>query len=111
MIVLLLSCGISWSRSSGSFLYGGASDSLLVAYEDIRAANAKMIELKYEKEINARLNDIIHNDSIIISCYDDSLRNVIQTNKIRVRKIKKQRNIASAVGIAGIISTIIVLLK
>ena len=76
----------------------------------IRAANAKMIELKYEKEINSNLRNIIINDSIII----DELNNTIIKNeniyKKNISKVKKERNISYGISIGSIILFIISLL-
>ena len=69
-----------------------------------------MIELKYEKEINSNLRNIIINDSIII----DELNNTIIKNeniyKKNISKVKKERNISYGISIGSIILFIISLL-
>lgn len=69
-----------------------------------------MIELKYEKEINSNLRNIIINDSVII----DDLNNTIVKNKNiykkNISKVKKERNISYGISIGSIILFIISLL-
>ena len=79
MILLVLSYSTSWCQSK--------QDSVLVSIESIKIANAKMIELKYEKEINAELSKIIHNDSIVIVTYETRLRNENELHKREVKKV------------------------
>ena len=103
MILLLWSCSISWCQSNfpDSIPLTGEemqTDSVLVPISALRVANAKMIELKYEKEINKNLRDCIQNDSILISALSTNL-SVCEINKDKeVAEIKKQRNIAIGVG-------------
>lgn len=111
MIVLLLNCGISWSNDNDTFLYGGASDSVLVAYEDLRTANAKMVELEYEKQINEQLGNVIRNDSLIISGLDANLKNVIEVHKLQTKKIKRQRNILAGSTVTAVFCLILSLVK
>ena len=91
MMTVLLACStISSSRNYSSSSTGGlGNDSVKVAISDIRKANIKLVQLKYEQEINANLKEIIRNDSIII--YNKSVDNKALTNQ--VNKLKKQRNI------------------
>ena len=91
MMTVLLACStISSSRNYSSPSTGGlGNDSVKVAISDIRRANVKLVQLKYEQEINASLKEIIHNDSIII--YNKNVDNKALTNQ--VKKLKKQRNI------------------
>ena len=70
-MTVLLSYSTSWCQNDNtiSSSTGGLtakSDSVLIAYDDLRKANAKMVELKYEKEINDSLRSIIKNNEIII---------------------------------------------
>lgn len=69
------------------------NDSVLVSIDAIRIANAKMIELKYQKEINSNLFNIIKNDSIEInnltyklkeSEYNNNLLNKQKRNVINI---------------------------
>lgn len=85
-------------------------DSILVSYDDIRAANAKMVELKYEKEVNKRLKDIVNNDSIIIDGYRNNIRVIENNYKKDIKQVKKQRNVAIGTTITSVILLIISLL-
>ncbi len=82
-------------------------DSVLIAYNDLRIANSKLIELDYEKQINSNLRDIIRNDSIVIKDYTILNENI---NKDYKRTIK-ERNIAIGTGIVFFIISIILLVK
>ena len=82
-------------------------DSVLISYDDLRLANSKLIELDYEKKINATLQSIIVNDSIIIQHYKT---NNVLLNK-SYKKAIRQRNIAIGGGIVFSIVTLLLLLK
>lgn len=88
----------------------GGQDSVLIAYDDLRKVNSKLVELEYEKNINKHLSSIIYNDSIAIH----GLRNRIQTMETdcerRVKNVKRERNIVSGIGIGAIILLILRLL-
>ena len=83
------------------------SDSLvLIPISELKLANIKMTELKYEKIINDSLRAIINNDCNIIGTY----KNVIVANnktinelKCSVNKQNRQRNIAIGTTIALLI--------
>ena len=75
-------------------------DSVLIAFDDLRKANAKMVELKYEKEINDSLRSIIRNDDIIMREYS---RNVDALKK-QVKQTKRQRNLAIGGGVLATLS-------
>ena len=81
-------------------------DSVLVAVDDLRVANAKMIELKYEKEINLSLKEIVKNDSVAIV----ALRENNSVVEARAKKYKRQRNIAGGTSIGVLILLILSLL-
>ena len=109
MMTVLLACStISSSRNYSSSSTGGlGNDSVKVAISDIRKANVKLVQLKYEQEINASLKEIIHNDSIIIC--NKNVDNKTLTDQ--VKKLKKQRNITCCgVGVT-IVLLILSLLK
>lgn len=93
------------SRASTSSSTGGVypNDSVLVSYDDLRNANAKMIELKYTREINSKLKDIIRNDSII----QVKQANIINTTNKKVKRFKNERNIFAGVSIISILAVII----
>ena len=108
MIALLLSCGNSYSTNNDTIPSKGelVKDSVLVSYDDLRKANAKMVELKYEKEINSKLKTVIHNDSVIIDAQDRELVGLYT----KVNKLKKTRNVCLGVTGGCILSTIAALI-
>lgn len=65
-----------------------------------------MVELKYEKEINADLRQIVKNDSVIIN----ALKQEVDYNQAQSKKYKKQRNVVSGAGVGVLILLIISLL-
>lgn len=103
-----MSCLKSWCQSDAypSFTGELTNDSVLVAVSDLRAANAKMIELRYEKEINTNLKEIIKNDSVAIV----ALRKDNSVIEARAKKYKKERNIVGGTGGALLILLILALL-
>lgn len=108
MTVLLACSTISSSRNYSSFSTGGlGNDSVKVAISDLRKANAKLVQLKYEQEINASLKEIIYNDSIVI--YNKNVDNKTLTNQ--VKKLKKERNIGVGAAIGSILLFIVSIIK
>lgn len=99
-MIALLSYSTSWCQSNVSLSSTGEqcgkSDSVLISYDDIRVVNAKLIQLKYEKEINDSLKVIIKNDDKIIKEYNNNIKS-LNTN---INKAIKQRNI---IGLGGLI--------
>lgn len=92
-MILLLSCSKSWCQNNTSISSIGRQDSVLVAYDDLRKANAKMIELKYEKEINDSLRSVINNDKVIISNQHSIIENYgNQINILNTQISKERRN-------------------
>ncbi len=75
-------------------------DSILIAFDDLRKANAKMVELKYEKEINDSLRSIIKNDDAIMREYSSN----VDAIKKQIKQAKKQRNLAVGGGLLATIS-------
>lgn len=71
-----------------------ANDTVCIPVELLRVANAKMVELEYEKQINENLREVVYNDSIVI----DDLYNTIEHNGVvyaaNINKVETQRNIA-----------------
>ena len=89
-------------------------DSVFISYNDLKVVNGKLIELKYEKETNNVLRNIIRNDSLIIDTLTtDNIRLIsnVQTLNKSNNKYKKQRNVGFGIGIVGIITTILMLIK
>lgn len=109
-MIALLSYSTSWCQSNVSHSSTGEqygkSDSVLISYKDIRIVNSKLIELKYEKEINDSLRVIINNDDKIIKAYNNNIKSL----NAEIKKVTTQRNI---IGIGGIISilSLIILIK
>ena len=80
----------------------------MIAYDDLRIVNSKLVELDYEKQINANLRQVVANDSIIINDYNATNTRLNQDCKKYIR----QRNIAIGGGIfITILGTILLLMK
>ena len=113
-MIALLGCSINLSAnnidtdslnlSTGDVVQ--PKDSVLISYDDLRRANAKLIELDYERKINSNLRNIIYNDSIVIRDYQ-VLNERISKN---CKKTIRQRNIATGGAAALFIAIIITLL-
>ena len=104
-MIVLLSCSTSWCQNDNATISStgeltASPDSVLIAFDDLRKANAKMVELKYEKEINDSLRSIIKNDDAIMREYS---RNVDALKK-QVIQVKRQRNLAIGGGVLATIS-------
>lgn len=81
--IVLLGISISQSAGQGNNIPStGRRDSITVSFDDLRAANAKFIELEYEKKARRSLELVVLNDSIIIS-------NVSNDNKLLRKKLEK----------------------
>ena len=105
IIIVLLSYSTSWCQNDNATISStgeltATPDSVLIAFDDLRKANAKMVELKYEKEINDSLRSIIRNDDIIMREYS---RNVDALKK-QVKQTKRQRNLAIGGGVLATLS-------
>ena len=109
-MIVLLSCSTSWCQNNASIPFTGVveqGDTLIeVPISTIKIANSKMIELKYEKQINQNLKEVVLNDSIIIK----GLENNVAVEKQKTKKAKTQRNVAGGAGIGLLILLIISLL-
>ena len=104
-MIVLLSCSTSWCQNDNATISStgeltASPDSVLIAFDDLRKANAKMVELKYEKEINDSLRSIIKNDDIIMREYS---RNIDALKK-QVKQVKRQRNLAIGGGVLATLS-------
>lgn len=102
-MIVLVSCSINLLANSQYVPSTGEVDSTKIAYSDLRIVNSKLIELKYEKEINKQLSEIIENDSVIINNYQIINKELNNKNK----KYKKQRNIFGISSIVLIFVTLI----
>ena len=103
--IVLLSCSISWCQNDNATIPStgeltASPDSILIAFDDLRKANAKMVELKYEKEINDSLRSIIKNDDIIMREYSSN----INALKKQITQAKKQCNLTVGGGLFAAIS-------
>ena len=110
MIVLLSYSTNLLASENDTIPSTGRQDSILIAYDDLRKVNSKLIELEYEKEINEDLKRIVSNDSIAI---DGLKRKVRESDRIyneKIKTIKKQRNIVGGIGIVSIILLVISIL-
>ena len=92
-MIVLLGYSTSWCQNNNTTISstGGLtvkSDSVLIAYDDLRKANTKMVELKYEKEINDSLRSIISNYEIIMREYNSNINAIKKQIKQENRKYK-----------------------
>lgn len=106
-MIALLSYSTSWCQSNSLLSSTGEQcgkyDSVLISYKDIRTVNSKLIELKYEKEINDSLRVIINNDDKIIKEYNNNIKSL----NTKIKKVTTQRNIIGIGGIVSILALII----
>lgn len=109
-MIVLSSYSNSWCENNNTSSTGVEmqSDSLvLIPISELKLANIKMTELKYEKIINDSLRAIISNDDNIIRKYKDVVienSNTINKLKYKVDKQNRQRNVAIGTTIAMIIA-------
>lgn len=107
-MIVLLSCSINSSSKSLTSSTGRIKqDSVTIAISDIRKANAKLIELSYEKDINKNLRQIIRNDSILA---EQARQRYILLDR-SCKKVTKQRNVAFCGAAGAIILLILSLIK
>lgn len=107
-MIVLLSCSTSWCQNDNATISStgeltASPDSVLIAFDDLRKANAKLVELKYEKEINDSLRSIIKNDDAIMREYSSN----IDALKKQIIQAKKQRNLAVGGGLLATISLVL----
>ena len=114
MMIALLSYSTSWSRDNATISPTGEvvnpDDSVMISIDDLRTANAKMIELEYEKAINTALRQHIDNDSNTIYLLTNQLRDADRRCKASIKKVKTERNVAGGIGVGAIILLILSLL-
>ena len=102
-MIVLLSYSINSSSKSLTPSTGRIEqDSVTIAISDIRKANAKLIELSYEKDINKNLRQIIRNDSVLA---EQARQRYILLDR-SCKKVTRQRNVAYC----GVGATIILLI-
>ena len=104
-MIVLLSYSTTWCQndnaknsSTGELI--NTPDSVLISFDDLRKANAKIVELKYQKEINDSLRSIIKNDDAIMREYS---RNVNALKK-QIKQVERQRNLAIGGGVLATLS-------
>lgn len=107
----LCHCSICYCQNDSIPSTGGLEDSVLIAYDDLRTVNGKLLELEYEKEINGKLKEIIKNDSVAISISKSAINSMDVKYKKDTKKLKRQRNGIAAGGIGAIILLIVSLAK
>ena len=112
-MIVLLSYSTSWcgnrcylSSTGGVGDVPTPPDSVLISVQDLKIATAKMLELKYEKEINEELRQIISNDSTSISV----LRMMVEGCDYEKKVLKKQRTIFQGTTVVSVILLLISLL-
>lgn len=110
MIALLSYSMNSLANEGDTIPSTGRQDSVLIAYDDLRKVNGKLVELDYEREINKSLRDIVHNDSIAIDNLKSGIDRISNEANKKVKKAKRERNIAGGIGIGAIILLIISIL-
>ena len=118
MLILLSTYSISWCQNDTILSTGVVEqDSILVPIQALRIANAKMIELKYEKAINENYRQTIVLDSAIINALENNLYSCtleleeqINTCDEEITKIKRQRNTAIGVGTGTSTALLVILL-
>ena len=104
--MLLLSYSISWCQNDTIPSTGVVEqDSVVIPISAIKVANAKMIELKCQKEENENLRQIIKVDSVLIDALENNILACIYEKEQQeeyyentIHKLKKQRNIAIGAG-------------
>ena len=111
MTIVLSSYSISWSKNDCHISStGGVNDSVYISIEDLKVANAKMIELKREKQINAELRKIISNDSVAIKFLREDIDAIEDLREIERSKLKRERNTFVGTTIGSILLLILSLL-
>ena len=103
MIALLSYSTNSLANECDTIPSTGRQDSVLIAYDDLRKVNSKLVELEYEKEINNNLKDIIANDSIAIDNLKSGINRISADADKQINKAKRERNIAGGIGIVAVI--------
>src|SRR5574344_483748 len=111
VMIVLLHSFMSWSKSNNDSIYsstgGPTNDSVLIAYSDLRVANSKMVELKYEKEINRNYRTIVSNDSIAIGNLNLRINNLVENHKRDIKRVKRERNLLGITSIGAFIALLV----
>ena len=119
-MIALLNCSTSWCQSndvdtlSSTGVLDSNDSTVTVPISVIKQANVKLIELKYEKEINSELRNIILNDSVIIKGLkqNEEFYKALATNREKeLKKVKVQRKLLSYFGIVASVVAIVFAVK
>lgn len=86
------------------------NDSIKISYCDLKKVNAKLVELEYEKKINANYKEIVRNDSISISSLRNKLLSVDRDYDRAIKNVKRERNILAGISVSSIILLILSIL-
>lgn len=106
-MIVLLSCSINSLAQNNKHSSTGGLDSVRISYDDLRIVNSKLVELDYTKQINNKLYQVIHNDSIVINNYKSVNDNLNKT----MTKYKCQRNITFITTLCAIVGMIVSFVK
>ena len=113
-MILLLSYSTSWSKSNAYIINSSTGelvdDSVLIAISDLKKANAKMIELEYEKEINSKLREIVESDSVTIQLLKEDVSMANRRCEESSKKVRAQRNILGGSTVVSLLLLILSLL-
>lgn len=111
VMIALLTCSMSWSKSDNDSIHSSTGeptqDSVLIAYSDLRVANSKMVELKYEKEINKHYRTIVSNDSIAINSLNLRIDNMVEKHKRDIKRVKRERNLLGITSIGAFVALLV----
>ena len=110
MIALLSYSMNSLANDCDTILSTGRQDSVLIAYDDLRKVNGKLVELEYEKEVNKNLRNIVHNDSVAINNLKSGIDRISNEANKKIKQAKRERNIAGGIGIVAVILLVISIL-
>lgn len=108
-MIALLSYSTSWSKSNDNDTIPstGVPDSVMIAIDDLKIVNSKLIELKYEKEKVENYQKIVSNDSIVISELTNEVIKVNEKYNRDTKALKKERNIVGCAGLGFFICLMI----
>lgn len=110
-MIALLHSSMSCSKSNNDSIYSSTGeptkDSVLIAYSDLRIANSKMIELKYEQEINRNYRTIVSNDSIAINSLNLRIDNMVENHKRDIKRVKRERNLLGITSIGAFVALLV----
>lgn len=83
------------------------NDSVLIAYDDLRLANSKLIEAEIKDKQIKLYKQIISNDSLVIDNYKKLTTNLNKDCK----KYNHQRNVYASIALITILTSIVLIVK